>query len=40
MDFDDEDPEQGENDDENDWDCDFDVRDACGKALSLVKQVD
>ena len=40
MDFDDEDPEQGENDDENDWDGNFDVGDACGKALTLVKQVD
>ena len=40
MDFDDEDPEQGKNDDENDWDGNFDVRDACGKAPTLVKQVD
>ena len=27
-------------DDENDWDGNFDVRDACGKAPTLVKQVD
>ena len=38
MDFDDEDPEQGENDDENDWDGNFDVGNACGRLLLLLSR--